>query len=232
MSSSLAKRALGLITRRLPGASHDLSPGHYVQTARQVAVLKTLFYSARFRAPVIVGRGCRLRVHRSAKLQVDRGALLIGLAHATPAGASVELRPRSRLRVSGVVQLMRASRVLVDWDASLSLGARSYVNDGGTLICGTEMTIGDGCAIAMGALVMDTDTHQLHIEGRPRARHAPVTLAPRTWIGANATVLKGVSIGADGVVAAGSVVTGDVEPGQVVAGVPARPVAHGATWTP
>src|SRR3954468_4455517 len=102
--------------------THNLPLGHYLQTARQVALFKSLFYSARFRAPVIVGRGSRLRVHRTATLAVRGGALLVGLAHATAAGAALELRPRSRLEVSGVVQLMRATRVLVDWDASLAIG--------------------------------------------------------------------------------------------------------------
>ena len=55
--------------------------------------------------------------------------------------------------------------------------------------------------------------------GHTKAR---VDIGPDVWIGANCTILPGVSIGEGAVVAAGSVVTKDVEPFQIVAGVPAK----------
>ena len=51
---------------------------------------------------------------------------------------------------------------------------------------------------------------------------APVTIEDDVWIGANATILGGVTVGKCSVVAAGSLVNKDVEPYTVVAGVPAR----------
>ena len=53
---------------------------------------------------------------------------------------------------------------------------------------------------------------------------APIRIGNDVWIGANATVLPGVTIGDGAVVAAGAVVTRDVEPLTVVGGVPARPL--------
>ena len=53
---------------------------------------------------------------------------------------------------------------------------------------------------------------------------APITLETNVWIGAAATVMPGVTVGADSVVAAGAVVTRDVPPATLVAGVPARMV--------
>ena len=50
----------------------------------------------------------------------------------------------------------------------------------------------------------------------------PVTIGNDIWIGANAVILPGVSIGDHSVVAAGAVVTKDVPPHSLVAGVPAR----------
>ncbi len=52
----------------------------------------------------------------------------------------------------------------------------------------------------------------------------PITIETNVWIGAAATILPGVTIGADSVVAAGAVVTHDVPPSTVVAGVPATVV--------
>jgi acetyltransferase-like isoleucine patch superfamily enzyme len=53
---------------------------------------------------------------------------------------------------------------------------------------------------------------------------APVTIGERAFVGADSLILPGVSIGADAVVAAGSVVSRDVPAGTVVAGVPAHPI--------
>ena len=54
----------------------------------------------------------------------------------------------------------------------------------------------------------------------------PITIETNVWIGAAATILPGVNIGADAVVAAGAVVTHDVPPATLVAGVPARGIRH------
>src|SRR5438034_11149752 len=56
---------------------------------------------------------------------------------------------------------------------------------------------------------------------RPKLKTAPVKLCDNVWIGMNATILKGVTIGENSVVAAGSVVTKSVQPNTVVAGNPA-----------
>ena len=52
--------------------------------------------------------------------------------------------------------------------------------------------------------------------------YAPIHIGKNVWIGANATVLAGVNIGDGAVVAAGAVVTKDVEPNTIVGGVPAK----------
>jgi acetyltransferase-like isoleucine patch superfamily enzyme len=55
---------------------------------------------------------------------------------------------------------------------------------------------------------------------------APTTIGDRVFIGANAVVNMGVTVGAEAVVAAGAVVTTDVASRTVVAGVPARPIGR------
>jgi acetyltransferase-like isoleucine patch superfamily enzyme len=54
----------------------------------------------------------------------------------------------------------------------------------------------------------------------------PITIDTNVWVGAAATILPGVNIGADAVVAAGAVVTHDVPPATLVAGVPATVIRH------
>lgn len=62
------------------------------------------------------------------------------------------------------------------------------------------------------------------LQARFPAMAAPVVVEAGSFLGANVTVLPGVRVGAESFVAAGSVVTGDVPPRTLVAGVPARPL--------
>lgn len=55
---------------------------------------------------------------------------------------------------------------------------------------------------------------------------APIVLGRNVWVGSNATILQGVTIGDNAIIAAGAVVTKDVAPDTVAAGVPARFIRH------
>ena len=81
--------------------------------------------------------------------------------------------------------------------------------------------LGDGCQIGHN-VVFATLNHALAPSRRQTTRPAPIRLGRNGWVGSNATILQGVTIGDDAVVAAGAVVTHNVPPGTVVAGVPAR----------
>jgi acetyltransferase-like isoleucine patch superfamily enzyme len=63
-------------------------------------------------------------------------------------------------------------------------------------------------------------------ERRRGVVHQPITLKKNVWIGTAATILAGVTVGENSVVAAGAVVTKDVPPNCLVAGVPARVVKN------
>ena len=199
--------------------------------ALRVGLVRSLRHSLACRGPVLVGRGSRLRIARSAGIRLAPGAvLLVGLEPPSRAGAVVALRPRSRMRVEGLVRLLRGTVVRLNWDAELSIGDRSYLNAGASIDCGGTMTIGRGCAIASGAALLSTDTHRLVRGGVPGEPHAPVAIGDGCWIGQGAIVLKGVTVGDGAVVAAGSVVTSDVAPRSLVGGVPARTLREDVDW--
>ena len=112
-------------------------------------------------------------------------------------------------------------------DATISIGDRCGLSSC-TLSAQIAIEIGAEVLVGAGALIADTDFHLLEApDRRYNRRRAPIPAAPirigdRVWIGAGAMVLKGVTIGDNAVVAAGSVVTRDVPADALVAGVPAR----------
>lgn len=114
--------------------------------------------------------------------------------------------------------------------AELTIGAGTYLNADVTVVCSGRMTIGDECAVARGVTIMDSDLHVLVVDGRDRPMQGDVTIEDHVWIGAGATILKGVRLGEGCVVGAGAVVTRDVKPGEVVVGSPARAVGERAVW--
>jgi acetyltransferase-like isoleucine patch superfamily enzyme len=102
------------------------------------------------------------------------------------------------------------------------IGAFTVVDGSGGL------RIGRGCDISCGAQIYTHSSARRCVSGRayPEVDRQPTVLGDRVFIGANAVVQMGVTIGDSAVVAAGAVVTGDVAPRTVVAGVPARPVSR------
>ena len=232
----LESRLMSVINRRFAAKSYQwktrsaVPVSYYVELARNCSVLKTAWYSVRFRGVVLVGRGSRIRVHRSARVSLaSKSVLAIGIAHATPVGAVLRLRPRSNLRVDGRVQIMRACNVAVDYDATLTIGADTFFNEGSSVVCYSDTTIGSGCAISWGVRILDSDVHKLVQEGET-SPHAPIQIGKDCWIGTNAVVLKGTELGDGSIVAAGAVVASKVPPNSLVAGVPARVMRENVTW--
>jgi acetyltransferase-like isoleucine patch superfamily enzyme len=96
-----------------------------------------------------------------------------------------------------------------------------------TMIDGSGgLTIGRGCDVSCGAQIYTHSSALRCVSGRghPQVDHAPTVIGDRVFIGANAVVMMGVTIGDESVVAAGAVVTSDVAPRTIVAGVPARAI--------
>ncbi len=213
-------------------ANHPLPWFSYLKLACRCSLLKTLWCSLRFRGIVMVGRGSKVRVHSSAHITLaPKTALMIGLAGDMPVGAALRLRPRSNLRVDGLVQIMRACSIIVGHDAVLTIGAGTFFNEGSSVLCFITTTIGPGCAIASGVRIHDSDVHKLVQNTADTSPHAPVHIGGNCWIGANALILKGAHLGDGSVVAAGAVVTSKVPPRSLVAGVPARIMRENITWT-
>ena len=83
------------------------------------------------------------------------------------------------------------------------------------------VTLGNGCQIGHN-VVFATLNHYLEPEKRKMTYPAPIVLGKNVWVGSNATILQGVTIGDNAVIGAGAVVTRDVPANAVAAGVPAK----------
>jgi acetyltransferase-like isoleucine patch superfamily enzyme len=133
----------------------------------------------------------------------------------------------SDVRLSGKPTIAFTNRY--PWgQPQLTIGDRTFIGHGCSFAVAKSIHIGAGCLLAGAVQVRDHDGHPLDAgrrragEPAPEDRVRPVVIGDDAWIGANASILKGVTIGARAVVAADAVVTQDVEPDCVVGGNPAR----------
>ena len=136
----------------------------------------------------------------------------------------------------------RLRAALLRWNGA-TIGRRCFVRgglqiqEGFRLVLGSDVFVNSGCCFDLSApivlgdrvqlayqVTLVTGGHEIGLHSSRAGKHcpAPIHVGEGAWIGARATVLPGVTIGAGAVVAAGALVTKDVAPDTLVAGVPAR----------
>lgn len=115
------------------------------------------------------------------------------------------------------------SKIIQPWN--LKIGLNSAWSDGCWFNCWGGLTIGDDVIIGP-FVVIHTANHKFNRLDIPIRLQGwtlkPVVIENDVWIGANATILAGVTIGKGSVIAAGAVVTHDIPVYSVAAGVPAK----------
>ena len=108
-----------------------------------------------------------------------------------------------------------------DFGKNITIGKDVFINSGCHFQDQGGIEIGDGALIGHN-VVLATINHGLNPKENRKNHYAPIKIGAHVWIGSNATILPGVTIGDYAVVAAGAVVTRDVPAMTVVGGVPAR----------
>lgn len=139
-------------------------------------------------------------------------------------GERVVLTSKSRFTALGVAHPV-VIRTLAP-GAAVRIGADTGLS--GTTICAqTSVAIGCECLIGADVVIVDTDFHPLKAERRrfrplTDAASQPVTIGNNVFIGSRTLILKGVSIGENSVIGAGSVVVFDIPSNCVAAGNPCK----------
>ena len=108
-----------------------------------------------------------------------------------------------------------------DFGRNIRIGKNFFMNQGCTLMDRGGITIGDDVFIAP-CVCLSTINHDFNPHNRQATFCKPIVINDRVWIGINATICPGVTIGENSIIAAGAVVTKDVPPNVLVGGNPAR----------
>jgi acetyltransferase-like isoleucine patch superfamily enzyme len=93
-----------------------------------------------------------------------------------------------------------------------------------------QVTIGDYCLFAPRIFISDADhvpdSNASGISVSNKFDSAPVSIGDNCWLGVNVTILKGVTLGKNSIVAAGAVVTKSFPPNSIIGGVPAKKISN------
>ena len=102
-------------------------------------------------------------------------------------------------------------------EAEIIIGARSTIVNRVEIIATKSVCVGKGCLIGARCVIIDSDFHRVYPEERHLpARPAPVKIGDNVWLGLEALILKGVTIGDGAVIGARAVIKRDVPPRALV----------------
>jgi acetyltransferase-like isoleucine patch superfamily enzyme len=184
--------------------------------------------------PGVIGGLARRHVARAWR-SFDRGAVVGATCRLGPSAWCFTLGDPDRVVLGDGVVCRDLLYRETFGDGRILVGDRVYIGDDCLLSSAACISIGAETLLAHGVQIFDNNSHPTDAaarrpdwraiaEGGARGEvdSAPVSIGAAAWIGFGAIVLKGVTIGDEAIVAAGSVVTGDVPDGAIVGGNPAR----------
>lgn len=161
----------------------------------------------------------RARIHWEL---MKRGAFVRWPVH----GNVLEALRDGRLEIGAHTLLEPHVWITAPGDARVRIGSGTFLNIG-VMVASLELVeIGDHCMLANGCFVSDS-SHRFDDPNRPVpwqgfTTRGPTRIEDNVWCGANVVVTSGVTVGRRSVIGANSVVTSDIPPFSVAAGVPAR----------
>lgn len=173
-------------------------------------------------------RHTSVHIEKNSRIQCD-GRLILGKKENpyTKQETCLMMKKGASLICRGDRSVQTGCDIRIWQNAILELGT-GYFNNGVQIVCQDHIRIGNNVVVARDVIIRDSDAHRLDTPGFRMT--SPVVIGDNVWIAARAVIMKGVTVGEGAVVAAGAVVTKDVPPHTLVAGVPARIIRENITW--
>jgi acetyltransferase-like isoleucine patch superfamily enzyme len=196
----------------------------------EVDVLRTARYRISRRIDL------NLTVYRNAHVHIRPTASITGLG-SLRLGAKwpaydadrtlLSVWDRGSITVCGKFTIYTGCSVVVDRDARLELGS-GFINAHSSISCFKHISIGDDVAISENTVIRDSDNHSIVNSSHEQSQ--PIQIGDHVWIGLNTIILKGVTIGAGSVIAAGSLVNKSIPDHVLAGGIPAKVIRDGVEW--
>lgn len=190
----------GNVIYTMPGVVFDIAPEAVIDV----------------QAPVIFGNISVKGMRMPTCLSMEKGTSFI--IHGGPL-TRYGNKPYN-LRYGAYIEIINGGKLILGEGAA---------NVGLNIMCAKEITIGNGVRIGRNVSIRDWNGPHV-IVNDSYVNHAPVHVENHVWLCSDCRIMPGVTIGEGAVVAAGAVVTKDVPPRTMVAGVPAKVIKENIEW--
>ena len=189
------------------------------------------FFHTKYRNGIILYGKCDEKISNKAKICV-KGNLNFNInkwsnkywrSHQV---GCIVIDENASLKINGNFSFCPGCVLGVYGNGQMIIGGDGFISNNSKIYCSDYIEIKNNVIISENVIIRDSDGH--YLEGS--VNHKPIIIEDNVWVGTNAIILKGVTLGHHSVVGAGSVVTKDVPPFCVVAGNPARIIKSDVKW--
>lgn len=214
----------------------------WIKFSLKIKVIKSIYYSSniikvvgnydnikKIKLPLCIYRRAYLNISKNSNVIFNRESKLslgISFHKMIKNNTYLSIENNAKLILKGKFNIHDGCTICIYEDANLEIGS-GYINSGSKINCFKKIKIGNNVIISENVHIRDSDNHEI-IGGKQISE--PITIGNNVWIGLNAIILKGVSIGDGAIIAAGAIVTKDVKPYTLVAGIPAKPIKDEVLW--
>ncbi|QNO13718.1 acyltransferase [Alkalicella caledoniensis] len=171
-------------------------------------------------------------VRKPGSKVIIKGQFFVGgryITNLSSSSANVLVYDGATLIINGRVKIGPGVQIVVARGGKLTLNDGTYVTADAKIFCSSNMEIGKKCAISWGTSIIDSDFHEIEYDGKQECKRE-ITIGNNVWIGCNATILKGVTIDNDVVIAAGAVVNKNLPSNILAGGNPAKIIKENISW--
>ena len=155
-------------------------------------------------------------------LYLGKGGVFFKPRYINVFGANVFIDDYPTLIGASDAKIQFTSWNIGNFNGEIKIGKYCLITPGVRIMAAESILIGDACMIAHGVYISDADWHGIYDRAEPVGNTKPVILEDNVWIGDSAIICKGVTIGKNSIIGAGSVVTKNVPPNSIFAGNPAK----------
>lgn len=199
---------------------------------KNVCLLKTLYYNSKLlrivKPKFLIGRNSIILLNKTSKIIIEE-KLSFGILFCNKQKTLLNVGANATLDIKNLI-VGNGCRISVGENATFKVGKNVFINENTRIMVSKKIEIGDNSILGWNVNILDNDRHNVFYDDIQQETTKEIIIKNNVWVGFNSSILKGVTIGEGAIIASNSVVTKDVPPYTLMAGVPAKIIKKNVKW--